>query len=207
MAKVLLVNGSPNQFGCTYTALNELKNKLEQHGIEGEIFWLGKGPISGCTACRACYSLDRCVIDDYVNQIADRLDEYAGFVVGAPVHYAGPSAQVCAFLDRLFYSAGHKMRLKVAGAVVSCRRAGSTAAFDRLNKYFTISNMLVVGSQYWTMVHGNNPQEVLQDLEGLQTVRTLGENMAWLIKSIEAGKKAGVPAPEYEKRTATNFIR
>ncbi len=207
MAKVLLVNGSPNEFGCTYTALTELKKKLEEHGIEGEILYLGKGPISGCTACRACYTLGRCVIEDYVNQVADKMDEYDAFVVGAPVHYAGPSAQVCAFMDRLFYSSGHKMRLKPAAAIVSCRRAGSTAAFDRLNKYFTISNMLIVGSQYWTMVHGNKPEEVLQDNEGMQTVRTLGENMAWLIKSIEAGKKTGVPAPEYEKRTATNFIR
>lgn len=207
MAKALLVNGSPNEFGCTYTALNELKKKLEEHGVEAEILYLGREAISGCTACRACYTLGRCVIEDYVNQVAAKLDEYAAFVVGAPVHYAGPSAQVCAFLDRLFYSAGHKMRLKPAAAIVSCRRAGSTAAFDRLNKYFTISNMLVVGSQYWTMVHGNRPEEVLQDKEGMQTVRTLGENIAWLIKSIEAGRKAGVPEPTREQRVATNFIR
>lgn len=207
MAKALLINGSPREFGCTYTALSELKGKLEQHGIEADILYLGKQAISGCTACRYCYTHDGCVIDDAVNRVSAMIDEYDALVVGAPVHYAGPSAQVCAFMDRLFYSGAHKMRGKAAAAVVSCRRGGATAAFDRLNKYFTISNMIVVGSQYWTMVHGNTPDEVRQDLEGMQILRTLGENMAWLIKCIEAGRRAGIPRPEYEKRVATNFIR
>ena len=195
MSRVLLVNGSPNEFGCTYTALSEVKKSLEKNGVAAEIYYLGKPAIH------------RCVYDDAVNAVAARLDEFDGIVVGSPVHYSGPSAQVCAFMDRLFCSAGERLQYKPAAAVVSCRRAGSTASLDRLIKYFTINNMPLVSSQYWAQVHGTNPDEVRQDAEGMQTMRTLGENMAWLLRCIEAGKAAGVPAPACEPRVMTNFMR
>jgi len=207
MAKALLINGSPNEFGCTYTALCQVQKKLDEHGIETEILYLGRQALPGCMDCGACSKLGKCVYDDVVNRIAERLEEFDAIVVGAPVHYSGPSAHVCAFMDRRFFTSSRRMRGKLGAAVVSCRRGGATASFDRLNKYFTISNMVVVGSQYWSMVHGNTPEEVLQDEEGLQIMRTLGENIAWLLKCIEAGKKAGVPEPVYEKRISTNFIR
>lgn len=205
--KVLLFNGSPNAHGCTYTALCEVEKTLRQHGIETELFQIGKKPIAGCIVCRKCKSGAPCIIDDGVNALTARLDEFDGIVIGSPVYYAGPSGQSMAFLDRLFYSASKKLKGKPAAAVVSCRRGGASAAFDRLNKYFSINSMPIVTSQYWNQVHGNTPEEVLQDEEGLQTMRTLGENMAWLLKCIEAGKAAGVPAPNYEAQIHTNFIR
>lgn len=202
-----MINGSPNEFGCTYTALNEVAGALERNGIGTEIYYLGKPAIHGCTGCGACSKLGKCVYDDAVNAVAARLDGFDGIVVGSPVHYSGPSAQLCAFMDRLFYSAGDKLKYKPAAAVVSCRRGGSTAALDRLIKYFTISNMPLVSSQYWPQVHGTEPDEVRQDAEGMQTMRVLGENMAWLLRCIEAGRAAGVPGPAKEPRVATNFIR
>lgn len=205
--KVLLFNGSPNAHGCTYTALCEVEKTLRQHGIETELFQIGKKPIAGCIVCRKCKSGAPCIIDDGVNALAARLDEFDGIVIGSPVYYAGPSGQSMAFLDRLFYSASKKLKGKPAAAVVSCRRGGASSAFDRLNKYFSINSMPIVTSQYWNQVHGNTPEEVLQDEEGLQTMRTLGENMAWLLKCIETGKAAGVPAPNYEAQIHTNFIR
>ena len=205
--KVLLINGSPHEHGCTYTALSEVAGKLNEHGIETEILYIGKKPIAGCIACGHCRTAGKCVFnDDAVNETLAKLDEYDGIVVGSPVYYAGPSGQITAFLDRLFYANGGRMANKLGAAVVSCRRGGASAAFDRLNKYFSISNMHIVGSQYWNQVHGFTPDDVRKDKEGLQTMRTLGENMAWLLKSIEAGKKAGVPAPKYESRMQTNFI-
>lgn len=208
MSKVLLINGSPRQGGCTYTALSEVAKSLEKNGIETELLEIGAKPVAGCIACGRCGETGRCVFnDDAVNRISEKLDEYDGIVVGSPVYYSGPSGQICAFLDRLFYSNSGRMAGKVAAAVVSCRRGGASAAFDRLNKYFQISNMVVATSQYWNQVHGNTPDEVRQDLEGMQTMRTLGENIAWLIKSIEAGRGSGVPAPTYEARLGTNFIR
>ena len=204
--KVLLINGSPNEKGCTYTALTEVGATLGKHGIETELLYLGKKPISGCIACGKCAAAGKCVFNDAVNEVTARLDEFAGMVVGSPVYYAGPSGQLTAFLDRLFYVNEAKMAGKLAAAVVSCRRGGASAAFDRLNKYFLISNMHVVGSQYWNQVHGFTPDDVRKDKEGLQTMRTLGENMAWLLKSIEAGRKAGVKFPEYEPRVRTHFI-
>ena len=205
--KVLLINGSPHKNGCTYTALHEAENALRKHGIETEIFHIGTKPVAGCIACGKCKSGAPCIFDDGVNALAARLDEFDALIVGAPVYYAGPSGQSTAFLDRLFYSASKKLRGKPAAAVVSCRRGGASAAFDRLNKYFSINSMPIVTSQYWNQVHGNTPEEVLQDAEGLQTMRTLAENMAWLLKCIEAGKAAGVPVPSYEAPTKTNFIR
>ena len=204
--KVLMVNGSPNEHGCTYTALSEVGAVLNNNQVDTEILYLGKKPIAGCIACGKCYTTGRCVFQDQVNEIIDKLDEYDGIVVGSPVYYAGPTGQVCAFLDRLFYSGGSKMVGKVAAAVVSCRRGGASSAFDRLNKYFTISNMQVVCSQYWNQVHGSKPEDVLKDEEGLQTMRTLGQNMAWMLQNMEAGKKQGVKTPVYEKRLITNFI-
>ena len=207
MSKVLMINGSPHEFGCTYTALKEVADTLEKNGVETEILYLGTKPVAGCIACGKCGQTGRCIFDDQVNRVLEKLDEYSGIVVGSPVYFAGPTGQICAFLDRLFYCGGDRMKGKVAAAVVSCRRGGASAAFDRLNKYFTISNMHVAGSQYWNQIHGKTPAQAVKDLEGLQTMRTLGQNMAWLIKSIAAGEAAGLAAPEYEKTQITNFIR
>ncbi len=207
--KVLLINGSPRAKGCTYTALCEVAKELEKENIETEIFHIGSKPIRGCTACGGCYSKSpsRCVFDDDpVNIALEKAEQADGFVFGAPVHYAAASGGMTAFLDRLFY-AGDCFKYKPGAAVVSCRRAGSTAALDQLNKYFTISCMPVVSSQYWNMVHGNTPEEVRKDIEGMQTMRQLGRNMAWLLKCIAAGKAAGVKDPEEEPRVWTNFIR
>lgn len=207
MSKILLINGSPNEHGCTYTALQEVADTLEKNDVESEILYLGKKPVAGCIACGKCFQSGRCVFGDKVNEVLEKLDEYDGIVVGSPVYYAGPTGQVCAFLDRLFYCSGGRMAGKLGAAVVSCRRGGASAAFDRLNKYFTISNMNVVGSQYWNQVHGFTPEDVRKDEEGLQTMRTLAVNMAWLLKSAAAGESGGIPKPQYEPRVATHFIR
>ena len=205
--KVLLFNGSPNRAGCTYTALNEVAQQLHKHGIETEIFQVGAKPVAGCIGCGKCAGGKGCIFDDGVNELAARLDEFDALVVGSPVYYAGPSGQCTAFLDRLFYSASKKLRGKPGAAVVSCRRGGASASYDRLLKYFGINSMPIVTSQYWNQVHGNRPEEVLQDEEGLQTMRTLAENLAWLLKCIEAGRAAGVAEPAYEAPLRTNFIR
>lgn len=202
--KVLLFNGSPNKNGCTYTALREVADTLEKQGIETEILWIGKEAVSGCQDCLGCRKLGHCVFDDGVAKLAARLDEFDGFVFGSPVYYASASGQLCSFMDRLFRSASAKMRMKPAAAVVSCRRGGASAAFDRINKYFTIAQMPVVSSRYWNQVHGYTPEDVRKDEEGLQTMRTLGANMAWLLTCIE---KANIPLPEQEKPVMTNFIR
>lgn len=204
--KVLLINGSPNEHGCTYTALSETAETLQKHGIDTEILYLGKKPVAGCIACGKCRETGKCVFDDKVNEVIDKLDSIDAIVVGSPVYYAGPSGQLTAFLDRLFYIGGGRMAGKLGASVVSCRRGGASAAFDRLNKYFTISSMPVVSSQYWNQVHGFMPEDVRKDGEGLQTMRTLGENMAWLLKCIEAGREKGISLPEYEERIATHFI-
>ena len=206
MSKVLLINGSPNERGCTYTALNEVAGALAKNGVETELLYLGKKPVAGCIACGKCFQTGCCVFDDKVNEILEKLNGYDGIVIGSPVYYAGPAGQLCAFLDRLFFCSGGRMAGKLGAAVVSCRRGGASAAFDRLNKYFTIANMHVVGSQYWNQVHGFTPEDVRRDEEGLQTMRTLGQNMAWLLKNVEAGREKGVPFPEYEAQVQTNFI-
>lgn len=203
--KVLLINGSPHKDGCTYTALNEVATTLNKNGIETEIFYIGTKPVAGCIACMKCRENGKCVFDDGVNEIGARLDEFNAIILGSPVYYAGPSGQICSFCDRLFFTYANKMAGKLAAAVVSCRRGGATASFDRLNKYFTISNMQVVGSQYWNMVHGFTPEDVMKDKEGLQTMRTLGQNMAWLLKCIELGKKNCINRPDYEPITFTSF--
>jgi multimeric flavodoxin WrbA len=206
--KVLLINGSPKVHGCTYTALEEIAGELQKQGIDTEIFHVGNKPIRGCIGCGVCRSLSgKCTFDDdTVNVALLKAKEADGFIFGSPVHYAAPSGQITSFLDRFFY-AGSGYQYKPGAVIVSCRRGGSTAAFDQLNKYLTISSMPVVSSQYWNMVHGNNPEEVRQDLEGMQTMRTLGKNMAWLLKSIQAGKEAGISLPEEEEKLRTNFIR
>ncbi len=205
--KVLLVNGSPHEKGCTYTALSEISETFEKQGIEAEIFQVGTDPVSGCLGCGTCRKTGRCVVDDNVNRFLDKAEKADGFVFGSPVHFAAASGMLTSFMDRVFYAGRNKFAHKPGASVVSCRRGGATATFDQINKYFTISNMPVVGSQYWNMVHGNTPEEVKKDKEGLQTMRTLGSNMAWLLKCIRAGKEAGIELPEKEKPERTNFIR
>ncbi len=205
--KILLLNGSPHPKGCTYTALMEIAGTLEKHDIQWELVQIGSQVVPGCLGCGKCKGGAPCVIDDGVNALAARLEEFDGMVVGSPIYYAGPSGQCTAFLDRLFYSASSKLKGKPGAAIVSCRRGGASAGFDRLNKYFAICSMPIVTSQYWNQVHGNTPEEVRKDEEGMQTMRTLGENMAWLLKCIAAGKAAGVPVPYEEPKVRTNFIR
>ncbi|NLU23876.1 MAG: flavodoxin family protein [Clostridiales bacterium] len=205
--KILMINGSPHEHGCTGTALSEVERVLASHQLETERLWLGTQPMAGCIACRKCATTGQCIFDDAVNRVLDELDEYDALVIGSPVYYAGPAGQLCAFLDRLFFCAGGRMAGKFGAAVVSCRRGGASAAFERLNKYFTISHMPVVPSQYWNQVHGSVPADVMQDAEGLQTMRSLGENLAWLLRCREAGDRGGVSRPVYEPTIPTNFIR
>ena len=201
--KVLLVNGSPNKEGCTHTALCEIESALVSDGIEAEIFHIGTGPVRGCVACGKCEEIGKCVFDDDVcRELTEKIEAADGVIIGSPVYFSGPNGALCALLDRVFFSSMGKFRHKLAAAVVSCRRGGASAAFDRLNKYFTISQMPVVSSQYWNSVHGFTPDDVRRDLEGLQTMRTLGRNMAWLLKNIEAGNPP--PTPESE-RMFTSF--
>lgn len=204
---VLMINGSPNKHGCTYTALSEAAGALNENGVETVFFHIGSAPVQDCTACGHCKGTGYCIFNaDSVNECIDLLKKADGLIVGSPVYYAGPSGSICAFLDRLFYLKGSAFLYKPAAGVVSCRRAGSTAALDRLIKYFFLSSMPIVSSQYWPMVHGNTPDEVRRDLEGMQIMRTLGKNMAWMVKSLAAARDT-VPYPDREKRVGTNFIR
>ena len=203
--KVLLINGSPHEKGCTYTALSEVAGALNSRGIETEIFHIGNKPVRGCIACGACAKLGKCAFDDdCANRILALMREADGIVIGSPVYYAGPNGALCALLDRAFYASKKTLQFKPAAAVVSARRSGTTATFDRLNKYFSINRMPIVSSQYWNGVHGFTPDDVKKDEEGLQTMRTLGYNMAWILKSIENGN---LPLPEIEPRKSTNFIK
>ena len=204
--KVILINGSPNAKGCTYTALEEVSKTLKSEGIETEIIHVGHKDIRGCIGCRQCKTKGKCVFNDIVNDVAPKFKECDGIVIGSPVYFASANGTLVSFIDRLFYSMTADKTMKVGAAVVSCRRGGNSATFDELNKYFTISQMPIASSQYWNMVHGNSPEEVQQDLEGLQTMRTLGKNMAFLIKSIQLGKKE-FGLPEKEEHKFTNFIR
>jgi multimeric flavodoxin WrbA len=207
--KVILVNGSPHEKGSTYTALNEVGRTLNQQGIKVELFWLGSKPISGCIGCGACMKLGKCFMRDQVNEFLDKAADADGFVFGSPVHFAAATGMLTSFMDRVFYVNFYNgiMDYKPAAAVMTLRRGGATATLDQLNKYFMISNMPVVSSQYWNMAHGNTPEEIKKDLEGMQTMRTLGKNMAWLLNSIKAAKGDGINPPEREPRTLTNFIR
>lgn len=204
--KVLLINGSPHAKGSTYTALHEMERVFAEEGLEVELIHIGKQDVRGCIACGGCRKKGSCVFDDAVNVVAEKFREADGLVIGSPVYYASANATAVAFLDRLFYSTPFDKTMKVGASVVSARRGGLSATFDELNKYFTISGMPVASSQYWNSIHGNNAEEAAQDLEGLQTMRTLARNMSFLIKSIALGKeKYGLP--EKEQKVATNFIR
>jgi len=207
--KVLLINGSPREKGCTYTALSEVAKTLKEEGIETEIFHIGSKSVQSCTACYKCADGSRrCIIDDKVNEILKKADEIDGLIIGSPVHYAAASGGITAFLGRLFFASAGAFAYKPGAAVVSARRAGTTAALDQLNKFFPISGMPIVPSQYWNMVHGSSPEDVQKDAEGMQIMRTLGRNMAWMLKSFEAAKKSGVTLPKKEdRRERTNFIR
>ncbi|HWQ58539.1 MAG TPA: flavodoxin family protein [Clostridia bacterium] len=204
--KVILINGSPNEYGCTYTAMAEIAKTLGQNGIESEIIHIGKRPIRGCQDCEVCGG-DHCVFnDDVVNLVVERMRKADGLVVGSPVYYASANGSVISLLDRAF-GVGGCFAHKPAAAIASARRAGTTATIDELNKYFLIAQMPVVSSTYWPMVHGNTPEEVLKDEEGMQTMRNLARNMVWLLRSIEAAKKAGIEPPVAERDYRTNFIR
>lgn len=201
--KVLLINGSPRKNGNTFIALSEVASALQAEGVETEIVSIGTKAVQGCIACNRCSELGRCVFkDELYNEVRGKLETADGIVVGSPVYYAGPNGSLCALLDRLFYSSTGLLQYKPGASVAVCRRGGASAAFDRLNKYFTIANMPVVPSQYWNMVHGRLPGEASQDAEGLQTMRTLGRNMAWMLKSLSRET-----APEREPAVQTNFIR
>ncbi|MBQ4425863.1 MAG: flavodoxin family protein [Lachnospiraceae bacterium] len=205
MAKVLLLNGSPNRHGCTAAALDEMIKTFEQEGIETELIQIGSQAVRGCIDCSRCKELRRCVFDDAVNEVAPKLKEADGLVIGSPVYYSSPNGTLLSFLDRLFNSTEHwSKQMKVGAAVVSCRRGGNTASFDVLNKYFTISEMPVASATYWNQVHGFTAEDVKKDLEGLQTMRNLARNMAFLIRAIaDAKEKYGLP--ETEQRFVTSF--
>lgn len=208
---ILLINGSPHEKGCTYTALTEVADTLEKEGVGAEFFWIGNKPLAGCIACKSCVDKKKCVFDDSVNDFLAIAGAADGFIFGSPVHYAAASGALTSFMDRAFYAdllAGKRsFYLKPAAAIISARRAGTTATFDQLNKYFTISEMPVISSRYWNMVHGAKPEDVKKDLEGLQTMRVLARNMAWFLKCKEAGRKAGVQFPVKEENIYTNFFR
>ena len=210
--KVLLFNGSPHKNGCTYTALEEISKTLKEEGIESEIYQIGIKSLTPCRGCFACAKIGRCVInDDDVNNFVEKCKEFDGFVFGSPVHYGSADGGITAFLDRAFFvnfTGGKKVfEHKPGAAIVSARRAGTTAALDQLNKYFAITEMPMISGRYWNMVHGHTPDEVKQDLEGMQNMRILARNMAWHLKCQEAGKKAGVLMPKDEEIVYTNFIR
>lgn len=205
MAKVLLINGSPHPQGCTAEALKEVQRTLESEGIETELIQVGNKNIRGCISCNKCSELGKCVFDnDLVNETAPKFEAADGIVIGSPVYYGSPNGTMLSFLDRLFYSTPFSKHMKVGAAVVSCRRGGNTASFDVLNKYFTISSMPVVSSTYWNQVHGFTAEDVRKDLEGLQTMRNLGRNMAFLIRAI-ADAKAAYGLPEPERGSFTSF--
>ena len=204
--KVLLVNGSPHEKGCVFTSLSEIAETLKSEGVESEIFWIGNKAVQGCIACFECrYGQDGCVFqDDLYRNFVSKMNEADGVIIGSPVYYAGPAGSLCAILDRICFSASGVFKYKPAACVVNCRRGGASAAFDRLNKYFTILEMPVISSQYWNSTHGFTPEDVRKDLEGLQTMRTLARNMAHYLKS---NQKAAIPFPAQEDRVSTNFIR
>lgn len=204
--KVILFNGSPKKNGCTYTALAEIEKELNKEGLETEIFHAGAAT-KGCLGCGYCAKNGKCITDDCVNEAAKLIKDADGFVFGSPVHYAAASGMMTSFLDRLFYSAGNSLRLKPCAVIASCRRGGSTATLDQLLKYPEFKEMPIINGQYWAMVHGNTPDEIKQDFEGIQVMHTIGRNMAWILKCINAGEKAGIEKPAAEEKIKTNFIR
>lgn len=208
--KVLLVNGSPHKEGCVYTVLSEIAGTLKEEGIQSEIFWVGNQPVAGCIGCGSCIGKRNCFRKDTVNDFTALIDKYDGFIFGTPVHYAGASGSMTSFMDRVFFIDefnGEHFAGKPAAAIATCRRSGGTATLDQLNKYMADCNMPIVPSQYWNIVHGNTPEEIRNDEEGLQTMCVLARNMAWLLKCIQVGRKAGITFPEHGPHTMTNFIR
>ena len=209
--KVLLVNGSPRREGNTFAALSETAKIFEAAGIETEIFWLGTKPISGCMACLRCSGVGKCAINDVVNEFLDKAEAADGFIFGTPVHYAGASGAITAFMDRIAYAdmggGCSRFYLKPAAAICTARRGGATATWDQMNKYFGIMQMPIVTSQYWNMVHGRVPGEAALDDEGMQTMRTLARNMVFMLRCKQVALENGVPLPERERGIATNFIR
>ena len=204
--KVLLLNGSAHKEGCTFTALSEIAKTLNEQGVETEIYQLGNVELKDCSGCGACRKLGKCVVNDIVNEFVEKARGFDGFVFGTPVYYAHPSGRILSFLDRAFYSGKSAFEFKPACAIASARRAGTTASFDVLNKYFTVSNMPVVSAGYWNNILGSVAEDAKKDLEGLQVMRTLGRNMAWLLKCIKLGKQNGIERPELEEQIRTNFI-
>ena len=208
--KVLLVNGSPHKEGCTFTALCTVSDTLNQNGIDTDMFWIGNRPLSGCIACRKCREKNCCVFQDVVNDFLELAGDYDGFIFGTPVHWGGASGAITSFLDRAFYAdlngGGKRFYLKPAAAVISARRAGTTAAWDQMNKYFGLMQMPIITSRYWNMVHGTTPEEVREDREGIQTMEILGHNMAYFLKCRDIGSKL-LPLPPQMSVVYTNFIR
>lgn len=203
MGKIILMNGSCHENGNTYIALEEIRKELEKRGVEAEHLWLGTGPVQDCTACGGCKGSGICSFDgDAVNAIIRDLDSISGIIAGSPVYYGGPSGRICSILDRLFYASGPQWAGKIGASVVVCRRGGATASFERLNQFFLMNNMVVPASQYWNQVHGRRPGDALEDAEGLQTMRTLAANIAWLLENIGDSK-----APAYEPVVMTSFVR
>lgn len=211
--KVLLINGSPHENGSTSVVLKEAQNTFLAEGIETEVFWIGNTPISGCTGCAGCKNFGKCVIEtDRVNEFVEKAKGFDGFIFGTPVHYAAISGALSSFMDRAFYSASLSKQtdafmFKPAASVIVARRGGTTAAYDQINKYFGITQMPIISTRYWNMVHGARPEDVEKDAEGMQSVRILAKNMAYYLKCIEAGKEKGINPPEQEKITYTNFVR
>lgn len=207
--KVLLLNGSPRGEKCTYTALKIAAEEIEKNGIETEIINIANKEIRGCIGCMGCVKAGKCVFgdEDGVNAFVEKMKESDALIIGSPVHYASASGAITSFMDRACYSGGKYFAYKPGAAVASCRRGGASAALDQLNKYFTILNMPVVSSNYWNMVHGSTPEDVLKDEEGVQTMRVLGKNMAWILKSIDIAKQNGINHPKPESKIRTNFIR
>lgn len=206
--KVLLFNGSPRANGCTFTALSQIAEILQEENIETEILQIGNQPIQDCIGCHGCDGKGKCVLSkDCINDWIERAKAADGFVFGTPVYYAHPSGRILSAMDRMFYAAGRYFAHKPAAVIASARRAGTTAALDTISKHLTIAQMPVVSSTYWNMVHGNAPDQTVQDLEGMQTMRNLARNMAWILKCMEVGKQAGIPMPQTETGIRTNFIR
>ncbi|MDS0524300.1 flavodoxin family protein [Clostridium sp. SHJSY1] len=207
--KVLLINGSPNKKGCTYTALSEVVKQLEKEKIDTEIYHIGNKPIRGCIGCNKCRTNNNLCIfnDDPVNEIIEKAKNSDGFIFGSPVYFASANSALTSVLDRVNYAGSSAFAYKPAASVVSAWRAGTTAAYDQLNKYIGYSSMIMVPSTYWNMVHGSTPEDVIQDKMGMQLMRTLGRNMAWLLKTIEFSTKNGINYPIEEKRIYTGFIR
>lgn len=203
--KVLAINGSPHEKGCTFTAISLLAEELKRQKIETEIVSIGTKPLQGCIACGKCRENALCIFDDIVNVCIKKMKEADGIIIGSPVYYSGISGQMKSFLDRFFY-AGPDLRFKVGVAVTSLRRSGGVDTFHQLNNFFNLAQVITVPSFYWNVIHGSTPDETLQDLEGVQIMRTLGKNMAWLLKAVSQAKET-LPLPEQDTRVFTNFIR